>query len=738
MPDVLVPERSDGPVHARESLGERAVSILSDAIDSTENPAPTILWWDQGGFLEDFLRRACEELDRPVWRKAEGLPLSLRCHVAKEDDRPAVWYVPEGKDDRDWFRDVEATGAEIEKDILQLSAELYGVPRWNLASVAGTDPPDSETASILKDELAGGRRPTLDQLQEELLTGGQGRPLDRLLLADWGQEPEPAVLDQLGDQLREAGVPEVDEVEGVDALADRARRWAVAVWLQEAGLEPSSFPDAYRADTPKAQEAYQRLRDRMQGADADRTEQIYLGRSWWSDVIEAVDDLTPLAGCPVDGALEAKLWNAWADRLEADEFDEASALARRRVEGLEEVYGSSARTSSTFLRCWEQALDVAELGALSERVAADLDRDDPVEVYAREEDGAWRIDAAVRRLVVAGRPETDLPDEHPGRDVLPGWRKQFVGSRYLDHLRALAEGTREAVAEGSFFNETECVTRFWSKSHHRGELAAGEEVALFFLDGLRLDLAYELAEHLRETLAPDGDDASDGEGRGWSVRTSRWRATVPSETEPGMGALLPGSTTAFSVDLVKRNLRAQRNQQTLTTAQREGLLQREGWSVTRDWDKQWQAARVAFIDSDIDKGGEAEIAEIEEHLSRHVETLAKNIGDRLRQDGWSKAFVVTDHGFVLLPEGKSMEGIKPPDSAEAVSLRCAAPAGHGEGPGVRLEPGRPGLDYLETSVRVLLEPQQRFTKRGLSDRRYFHGGLSLQESILLFLEIEKS
>lgn len=733
-----MPARSDGPVHAQQSLGERAVSILSDAINYTENPAPTILWWDPGGFLEDVLRQACKELDRPAWRKAEGLPLSLRRHVAEEDDRPAVWYVPEGKDDRDWFRDVAATGAEIEKDIFALSAELYGVPRWDLANVVGTDSLDPETASILKDELTGRRRPTLDQLQEEFLTGGQGRPLDRLLIADWGQELEPAVLDQLRDQLREAGVPEVDEAEDVNALADRARRWAVAVWLQEAGLDPSSFPEAYRADTPKAQEAYHRLRDRMQGADAGRTEQIYLGRPWWPDVIESVDNPTPLVGCPVEGALDARLWDAWGERLEADDFENASALAERRVKGLEEVYKRSARTSSTFLRCWEQASDVAELGALSERVAANLDRDDPVEVYAREEDGAWRIDAAVRRLVVAGRPETDLPDEHPGRETLPTWREKMVGSRYLDHLRVLAERIREAVAEGSFFTETECVTRFWSKSYHREELAAGEEVALFFLDGLRLDLAYELAEHLREALGPDGDAPSDGEGRGWSVRTSRWRATVPSETEPGMGALLPGSTTAFSVDLVKGNLRAQRNQQTLSTTQREGVLQREGWSVTRDWDKQWQAARVAFIDSDIDKGGEAEIAEIEEHLSRRVDTLAENIADRLRQGGWSKAFVVTDHGFVLLPEGKSMEGIKPPDSAEAVSLRCAAPAGQGEGPGVRLEAGLPGLDYLETSVRVLLEPQQRFTKRGLSDRRYFHGGLLPQESILLFLEIEKS
>lgn len=733
-----MPARTERPVHARQSLGERAVSLLSDAFASTENPAATVLWWDPGGHLEDILRRACEELDGPTWRKAERLPISLRRYAAEERDGPAVWYVPEAKDSRDWFRDIEAAGAEIEKDILQLTAELYGVPRWDLASGSGADPVDPDIASILEGELVGGRRPTLDQLQEELLTGGHGRPLDRLLVADWGRVSDPAVLDQLRDQLRDAGVPEIGEADDVETLADSVRRWAVAVWLQEAGVDSSSFPNPYRLGPAKAQDVHRRIRDQLREADAGRTERIYLGRRWWTEVIESFDDPARLAQCPVDGALDAKLWDAWADRLEAEEFEEASFLARKRIEGLREVYGDSASTTPTFLGCWEQARDVAELAALSERVATDLDREDPVEVYARDEDGAWRVDAAVRRLVVAGRPETGLPDGHPGTEALPTWREKTVGSRYLDHLRTLADRTREAVVEGTFFADTECVTRFWSKSHHREELAAGQEVALFFLDGLRLDLAYELADHLREDLAPDGRDATDGDGRSWSVGTSRWRATVPSETEPGMGALLPGSTTAFSVDLVTGKLRAQRNRQTLTTSQRENLLQREGWSVTRDWNEHWQAARVAFIDSDIDKGGEAEIAEIEEHLSRRVETLAENIADRLRQGGWSKAFVVTDHGFILLPRGASMEGLTPPESAEAVSFRCSAPAGKGEEPGVRLEAGRPGLDYLETSVRVLVEPQQRFTKQGLSDRRYFHGGLSLQESLLLFLEIEKS
>jgi hypothetical protein len=48
----------------------------------------------------------------------------------------------------------------------------------------------------------------------------------------------------------------------------------------------------------------------------------------------------------------------------------------------------------------------------------------------------------------------------------------------------------------------------------------------------------------------------------------------------------------------------------------------------------------------------------------------------------------------------------------------------------------PALSYLQCPVRVLLDPQQRYSKQGIPDSRYYHGGALPQECILSFLKIE--
>jgi hypothetical protein len=732
--------QTSGPVHARQSLQERAASLLSDAFESTENPAPTVVWWDRGGHLREVLREACSSLDGVRWREASGLPLSLRRYTPEDADVAAVWYVPEAKNGRRWFKDLEETGGEIEYDIVGLAADVYGVARWELSAAEAPSSTMAEIAPILEEELTRPHRPSLDELKEELLTRGHGSPFERLLITDWGQTSDPSTLDQLRSQLRDEGVPDISEDDGPAKLAERCRRWVVALWLQEAGVDPDRFPDGYRADS-SLHTPQQRLRDRMREADGRRTERLYLHERWWPDVVDSLKDPVRVASCPVDGSLDARLWEEWAELLEAGESEAAVTLARTRSDALAHVYPSDSDDGVVHRQCWDQAVDIAEVAGLYETLADALELEPPTEVYCREEDGAWRVDAAVRRLVVGGEPERRPPDWSPGSEVLGTWRAEMTGARYLSHLQQLADRTQEAVADGSFFQETECVTGFWSADHHKGDLAAGQEVALIVVDGLRFDLAHELAGRLRSDLGPDdGGDGVEGreEAQSWSVRTSRWRATVPSETEPGMGALLPGSTKALFVDVADGKLRARRSQRYLTADYRAELLEEEGLTVTRDWKDDWRGGRTAFLDSDIDQGGEAGFDRIEEHLDDCVDDLADRIAARLRQGGWEKAFVVTDHGFVLLPPGFGMEALDPPDEAEAVTRRYAAPAGRDEGYGVRLEPGAPGLEYLETSLRVLVHPQQRFSKRGLPDRRYFHGGLSPQESLLLFLEIERT
>jgi hypothetical protein len=146
---------------------------------------------------------------------------------------------------------------------------------------------------------------------------------------------------------------------------------------------------------------------------------------------------------------------------------------------------------------------------------------------------------------------------------------------------------------------------------------------------------------------------------------------------------------------------------------------------------------VAYYSKEIDDYGEASMADIEKRLAERVETLAENIFDRIKQGSYNRAYVATDHGFVLLPEDAQFEDLPPPEG-DVKRRRVAAENLPEDGPGVVLTGERsPELfSYLSTPVRVLLDPQHRFKKQGIPDSRYYHGGALPQECILCFLKIE--
>jgi hypothetical protein len=68
----------------------------------------------------------------PAITVADGNPLTLRREALEEPQDRVLWYVPEAKEGRDWFRDIREAGddTEITCSIYDLSAELYGASPW--------------------------------------------------------------------------------------------------------------------------------------------------------------------------------------------------------------------------------------------------------------------------------------------------------------------------------------------------------------------------------------------------------------------------------------------------------------------------------------------------------------------------------------------------------------------------------------------------------------------------------
>jgi len=428
--------------------------------------------------------------------------------------------------------------------------------------------------------------------------------------------------------------------------------------------------------------------------------------------------------------LEERLWTAWLADFEEERFDTCRERAKARTEALRTATGREGepvgKSSPAWIRVWQQAASLADL---AHRYETWDERNVPAHaLYADREEGSWQIDAAVRQIIVSGTPEDALSREHPAREALADLRERLVEDEYLDYLRRLADEMEQAFVQDNLLGDTlESSVDFWPD--HKQELEQGNEALFFCLDALRLDLAYELADQLR--ARSDTSDALT-----LNVEESTRLGTLPSETKFGMAAVLPRSARSFEVRLDDGTLQAFRNGRAITASRRRDILNEEGWAVASHNPSAWSSSRVAHYSKEIDDYGEASIDDIEEKLAERVSALAERIFDRMRKGNWSRAYVVTDHGFVLLPEGTEFEDLSSPDG-DVKRRRVAADNLSDDDQGLLLSSQRmPDLSYLASPVRVLLDPQQRFSKQGIPNSRYYHGGALPQECVLSFLKIE--
>ncbi len=717
-------------MQATQTLPDAAKDTIRREFDRAESDDPIILWWDDGNYLEDIIQQACQELGVHL-KVAKETPLELRANPV---DGEQVWYVPHVKDPEgvdgnyDWFRDVQHTGSEVTLSIEDLTVRAFGseqLQAWELKSATEADDPEQrrEIARILHDQLTGTQLPTLEQLRTQIVTGGYTDPVAFVLENGWGDiDDSRETVDQMTDLLTGEGVDAVAGEPDPSGIVTQTRRWAVAEWLIHAGADPELFPSDFRAETAGSWDLPSLKAVLNKTGKAGRIADAYLGEEVWPEVVERLDDAWSLADCAVDASLEARLWEEWHADFEDGNYDTCLDRASARHETLQTEYGEENAWAET----WGQAAEVA-------RLAHRLDTwdeqatDDVVSLYADREEGTWQIDNAVLNLVVSGEPETDLPTAHPARETLDDLRTHLQ-SEYVEYLEDLGDIVTETVEAGAPFVDEDHAHEFFTKE--AAGLESGQTVALFIIDALRLDLARQLADKLREHVATLQSDAPE-----FAIEESVWLGTLPSETEFGKAALTPGEVQMFDISMLDGELQPLRNNRRVTTNRRESLLDGDGWTITRDEDEGWQSTRVAYYKNDLDNIGEKELSDLEEMLSRRVETLAKFIGETLEQGEWDQAYVLTDHGFVLLPHQFMPERIdRPPETSDSGRRWIAGNDVDEDSPGVLLDSSA-RLGYLDANVSVLASPLKRFRKQGLGDARFYHGGLLPQEFVLNFISI---
>lgn len=253
--------------------------------------------------------------------------------------------------------------------------------------------------------------------------------------------------------------------------------------------------------------------------------------------------------------------------------------------------------------------------------------------------------------------------------------------------------------------------------------------AIIVADALRYDLGMTLAARLNQ---------QEGAER---ATVSAARTALPTITALGMGMALPLAEKDLHADIVdgKWQLRLATQPFNLSIAeQRRECLKTQG-NVTPDalltmGDVQngkipaphAKRSRLVVFDDLIDKLGHDEELEVmgsDLVMQRYLSAIT-----HLRDSGWLRVLVVTDHGFIHWP-GSDERHIPPPVASPAYSSRraLAYPAATKLNGPQGLAPGG--------AWRIAF-PSGAASFRTYGGLGYFHGGASLQEWIVPCLKVE--
>jgi hypothetical protein len=365
----------------------------------------------------------------------------------------------------------------------------------------------------------------------------------------------------------------------------------------------------------------------------------------------------------------------------------AHAAACKRVLELEACHGP--RRGWVWARLdwspWARALEpLARLAQAAGTALGGATLSAAASAYA---ESGWRCDQAAMRALASFRTSTDA--------VLMAKIVQALYGPWLElsarHFQSLVQGQPEEA--------------------YKGQTAAPEkETCLVFADGLRYDLAGRLAELL--------------EARAFRVKLSHRLAPLPTVTPTGKPAAAPLGTgiRGDSGENFTPLIQSKSGWKPITAPLLREKLEDLGVEVLDP--------EEIRISSGGDAGGWTECGLIDDRghslqgdLVHQLEPEVQRIAERvvaLLDAGWRRVRVVTDHGWLLLPEALPKVDL-PQYLVETKWARCALVKGQAE-VGVPVYPWR-----WNQSLRIASPPGDACFRAG---ERYAHGGVSPQECVV--------
>lgn len=304
-----------------------------------------------------------------------------------------------------------------------------------------------------------------------------------------------------------------------------------------------------------------------------------------------------------------------------------------------------------------------------------------------------------------------------------GWRADRA---FVECLAALSAGHEARSAVASVAEALyrpwleEVATRFqnaWESSGAVPTRRAGPDAqepdgtCVMFIDGLRFDVAWDLADTLAESDLSATLD--------WGL------AGVPSVTGTCKPAVSP---VADQLGPGKDLEPSAPNGVAWNQNQLRKLLEASGWDLVPSDSTGRPGGRGWTEGGDIDKLGHAVGINLAGRLRDEVRAISQRI-QQLIAAGWRRVLVVTDHGWILLP-GTLPKQELPEHLTEIRKGRCARMSEGVDGGnlGIRVLPWR-----WDDAVAIAVSNSIHAFEAG---KVYEHGGLSPQECVVPVLAVE--
>ena len=333
---------------------------------------------------------------------------------------------------------------------------------------------------------------------------------------------------------------------------------------------------------------------------------------------------------------------------------------------------------------------VKHLQACSERISAGVAGNDWKDLAESYLLGGWLIDAEARRAVAAVRLGPDLK-------AVTG-ALQAIYRPWIEELAQRVQGWVQRYPN--------------AKSQDAISYAVENGTVYLFVDGLRADLGQELADELKK--------------KGSEVNVGLSWAALPTVTATAKPAWKPMVDMIQGVEVGKGfEPSLAKGGKSFQTLEFRKALKELGYELFKSSDNGNPAGCGWTETGSFDKHGHAEGIKLAFRIQEEMESLISRI-EELADAGWKKIVVVTDHGWLWIP-GELPKVNLPKHLTSSQWGRCAVP-----NPGTQHELPRVGWFWNRTQ-EVALAPGIGNFKSG---EVYAHGGMTLQECLVLRIEVK--